>query len=314
MKLLVDEYEIFLDASHFRIPLIWCNVCIPVQSSSKKDPRSFKFLVFLFKFAGFRWIFSGQVPSHAKRQEILWWIVGGGQGGRVAVTVRYQLHQQDQTRAFSLKPLPLHPFGTLKRRRQKGWWVETFFFWNIDSRKWQVWWPWKNLKKLRNLQHEHPVLVENFAKSLKAEGTFLRFCPPGCVVLGQLATWKLSLMLICHQASTLFSLGYGEDDGPKDLRPIGSVDEWSCLGCRPDVILGAGCHAECTYWSRPFCQGRVVSAFMCYACLHVSLNVSVTGHMKRHPETIRAGCWHVGSGWVFSVSPYTCPCVFMRRF
>ena len=128
MKLLVDEYEIFLDASHFRIPLIWCNVCIPVQSSSKKDPRSFKFLVFLFKFAGFRWIFSGQVPSHAKRQEILWWIVGGGQGGRVAVTVRYQLHQQDQTRAFSLKPLPLHPFGTLKRRRQKGWWVETFFF------------------------------------------------------------------------------------------------------------------------------------------------------------------------------------------
>ena len=49
MKLLVDEYEIFLDASHFRIPLIWCNVCIPVQSSSKKDPRSFKFLVFLIQ-------------------------------------------------------------------------------------------------------------------------------------------------------------------------------------------------------------------------------------------------------------------------
>lgn len=35
-------------------------------------------------------------------------------------------------------------------------------------------------------------------------------------------------------------------------------------------------------------------------CVHVSLNVSVTGHMKRHPETICAGCWHVGSGWVFS--------------
>lgn len=48
-EILVDEYEIFLDASHFRIPLIWCNICIPVQSSSKKDPKRFKFLVFFIQ-------------------------------------------------------------------------------------------------------------------------------------------------------------------------------------------------------------------------------------------------------------------------
>lgn len=129
-EILVDEYEIFLDASHFRIPLIFSFGVIFVSLFNplqKKIQNVSSFSSFLFKFAGFRGIFSRQVPSHAKRQEILWWIVGGGQGGRVAATVRYKLHPQDQTRTFSLKPLPLHPFGTLKRRSQKGWWVETFF-------------------------------------------------------------------------------------------------------------------------------------------------------------------------------------------
>lgn len=128
-------------------------------------------------------------------------------------------------------------------------------------------------------------------------------------------------MLICHQASTLFSLGYGEDDGPKELRPIRSVDEWSCLGCRPDVILGAGCHAECTYWSRPFCQGRVLSAFMSLwmspwrdtwrdtprlsvlvvgmlapvgylVCLHIPVHVSSSLLTLLH-VSLRVCCWYM---------------------
>ena len=133
---LVDEYEsyeIFLDPSHFRIPLIWCNICIPVQSSSKQDPKSFKFLVCFIQIRRVSQNNRGRyrVMRSGKRSY-------DGLSGEVREEELLPLWDTNCTgkikRSFFFKTFAIHPFGTLKRRSQKGWWVETFFF--FEFRYW----------------------------------------------------------------------------------------------------------------------------------------------------------------------------------
>ena len=174
-EILVDEYEIFLDASHFRIPLIWCNICIPVQSSSKKDPKRFKFLVFFIQIrrVSRNFLAAGTESCEAARDPMM--DCRGRSGRKGCCNCEIQTTPARSNESFFFKTSAITSLWHPEKEKSERLMGRNVFFWNIDSRKWQVWWSWEILKKLRNLQHKHPVLVENFAKSLKASSLLSDF-------------------------------------------------------------------------------------------------------------------------------------------